>query len=303
MVIACASDDGDTPVEPPQSSVDATTDTVSTDATTDAGLAVGNPVCDPGQTQPCVCPEGEGAQSCNGEGTDWEPCVCVEAEVDAGAPTETCDYTGGWPCNPDKETMADPGWEGTCPGGAGCDCVADGGCASSVCVTGSDGNGRCSPATGTTAPRLKSVDQFGDLVDLYDFAGHDTPVVITLSAGWAMAGQYENWLKGDDTVGVSESWSGVRTAVLTGELTWITLLVEDANQSAATSEFQADWHEAFGFSAVPLLLDTDYKYTLYYSQYGSLGLPALLVFDGDLQLLANGVLDPGAVDQVLTGLF
>ncbi len=38
-------------------------------------------ICEPGETQVCVCPGGEGAQSCNSDGTGWEPCVCVGADT------------------------------------------------------------------------------------------------------------------------------------------------------------------------------------------------------------------------------
>jgi hypothetical protein len=33
-------------------------------------------VCDPGATQTCVCPDAEGAQSCNEDGSGWQPCEC-----------------------------------------------------------------------------------------------------------------------------------------------------------------------------------------------------------------------------------
>lgn len=39
-------------------------------------------VCDPGSTQRCVCASGEGAQSCNADGTGWLTCSCG-GEVDA----------------------------------------------------------------------------------------------------------------------------------------------------------------------------------------------------------------------------
>ncbi|MBD91075.1 MAG: hypothetical protein CL940_12130 [Deltaproteobacteria bacterium] len=290
--------------------------------------ASGTSVCAPGETQACLCVGADGVQVCEAGGASWGSCVCEAPSPDAGAPedgsatdaqavsdagpsgdaaVETCEYIGGWPCNPDKESMADPGWDGgPCPGGPGCDCVSDSGCASERCVEvlGTEGDGRCLPAIGSLPPRLKSVDQHGDLVDLYDFAGHDTPVVIALSAGWAMAGLYETWLKGDDTTGmIPDSWTQVRVAVLNGELRWITLLLEDSSQTPATPEYQAQWNENFGFTSVPILLDSEYAFTTHYSQYGEMGIPSLLVFDGDLQLLANGVDSSAAASQALTDMF
>jgi hypothetical protein len=42
------------------------------------------PVCTPGATQRCVCPSGDGAQTCNAEGSAWEACRCDG--VDGGTP-------------------------------------------------------------------------------------------------------------------------------------------------------------------------------------------------------------------------
>lgn len=62
-------------------------------------------------------------------------------------------YTGYWPYNRDKDAIADPGWDGAA-------------------------------REGETVPRFIAVDQFGDEVDLYDFAGHDKPIVLNLTAEW-----------------------------------------------------------------------------------------------------------------------
>jgi hypothetical protein len=45
------------------------------DAGTEEGGG-GTSVCEPGETQTCVCPDGNGAQSCNTAGTGWDSCVC-----------------------------------------------------------------------------------------------------------------------------------------------------------------------------------------------------------------------------------
>ncbi|MDP6944979.1 MAG: hypothetical protein QF464_12575, partial [Myxococcota bacterium] len=66
-------------------------------AACDAGDASGTGgVCDPGETQNCVCPDDTGAQSCNDTGTGWEPCVCTGGGVgggggDATAPGDAVD--------------------------------------------------------------------------------------------------------------------------------------------------------------------------------------------------------------------
>ena len=40
-------------------------------------------VCEPGETQPCICVGGAlGVQSCNGDGSGWLDCVCEGADAD-----------------------------------------------------------------------------------------------------------------------------------------------------------------------------------------------------------------------------
>ena len=46
-----------------------------------------NEVCDPGETQTCVCVTGDvGSQSCNSSGDRWGGCACGTTSPDAGAP-------------------------------------------------------------------------------------------------------------------------------------------------------------------------------------------------------------------------
>lgn len=63
-------------------------------------------------------------------------------------------YTGGWPYNAEKDAVDDPGW---------------------------DGKAR----EGKQFPRFVGVDQYGEEVDIYDYAMQEgKPVVIDLSAEW-----------------------------------------------------------------------------------------------------------------------
>lgn len=54
-------------------------------------------VCDPGETQSCVCPNGDlGSQSCSSDGTRWRGCQCGDVTPpppDAG-PDRTCRPSG-----------------------------------------------------------------------------------------------------------------------------------------------------------------------------------------------------------------
>lgn len=55
-------------------------------------------VCTPGETQTCVCPNGEtGSQSCSYDGERWGGCTCSSTVMpggDAGTPPSSCRGSG-----------------------------------------------------------------------------------------------------------------------------------------------------------------------------------------------------------------
>ncbi len=57
------------------------------------GTDTDEPVCEPGSTQPCSCPEGEGVQVCDEDGGGFGSCACGEAICGNGVvePGEGCD--------------------------------------------------------------------------------------------------------------------------------------------------------------------------------------------------------------------
>ena len=113
----------------------------------DAGdAAAGTSVCAPGETQVCVCPDGSGAQSCNTEGTGWDPCVCIGGYLPRSLPEPPQDATASG--TPDTGPTCAPNAEKACEGDVlvwldACgafqenleDCSAVGYCADGACVT------------------------------------------------------------------------------------------------------------------------------------------------------------------------
>lgn len=139
-------------------------------------------------------------------------------------------YAGYWPYLRDKSAISDPGF---------------------------------GEAVGADAriPRLVALDQFGQEVDLYDFAGHGKPVVIDLSAVWCDAcKELARWLEGEPTnLGMPTELDPVVARVANGEVYWITVLFEDAIGNPAALEEAKNWANAFPNAKVAVLVDDNRK--------------------------------------------
>jgi thiol-disulfide isomerase/thioredoxin len=137
-------------------------------------------------------------------------------------------YVGGWPYQRDKDQIADPGFDGT-------------------------------PAVGAPVPRLISADQYGDLVDLYDFALHGRRVVIDLSALWCgPCKDLGAWLEGEpSSLDEVPEYDAIREMIASGEIHWITVVFEDGFGNPAGPEQAAAWAEAFPNPDVAVLADDD----------------------------------------------
>lgn len=85
------------------------------------------------------------------------------AEVAAGSdpldPT-SFPYRGGWPLNPDKDALGDPD------------------------------TSMARAQVGVQLPRIRTLDQFGDIVDLYDFSASPVPILLEL-VGYGRSGLNE----------------------------------------------------------------------------------------------------------------
>lgn len=182
-------------------------------------------------------------------------------EVHAGTdPTDATDviYVGGWPYNRDKDQIQDPGWASTAEIGA-------------------------------RLPHYTAVDQYGDLVDLYDLVGQ--PVVLDMGTKWCQPCKHmAEWLATGDTTPVQEyawwkpEYAPIREKVTSGEIIWVTILFSTNEQSGpATQQDSADWHESYPNPDIPVLADTKLEL---YDYIGVKSYPAMSLLDGNLQFIA-----------------
>jgi thiol-disulfide isomerase/thioredoxin len=197
-------------------------------------------------------------------------------EVQAGTdPGDSADviYTGGWPYNMHKDELVDPGW----------DTVAE---------------------VGAMVPDFRAVDQYGDTVHLYDFAGRDKQVVIDMGTIWcAPCKGMAAYLSDGDLSHVADyawwdsDYEGLHELVRDGEISWITILFSTSESAGpAEQEDCEDWHNQFPNEQIPVLADTD---LLLYNWIGVTSYPVLNLANSEMVLEVYTSGGPWEVLQVI----
>lgn len=163
-------------------------------------------------------------------------------------------YTGYWPYNPDKDAYSAP-----------------------------TSASEASTDDGSPLLRAELMDQFGDMVDLYDFAGQGKYVAVDVSAIWCPPcnSLAEAIADGDANAG----WGAAPKMVHDGDLYWLTILGENNSGRIPTLENLQEWYEDYPDEKVPVLADTansDYVNSLIQG-----GWPTIWVFDENLELVAG----------------
>lgn len=137
-------------------------------------------------------------------------------------------------------------------------------------------------AEGSRFKRFKLRDQFGEEVDLYDFAQHGVPIVIQVSAEWSgPCNDLSEWLSVSDRDSWHDLTGRVQTAVHEGRLQWITVLGEQRSQRYADVAAARRWSIDHSNNLVPVLADAEGKLV----EYAAIPYwPTLYVLDENMNL-------------------
>ncbi|MFM2161256.1 MAG: Redoxin [Pseudomonadota bacterium] len=176
-------------------------------------------------------------------------------------------YRGGWPYQPDKDALGAP----------------------------APGSG--SAELGGRPGRWVLTDQWGDDVEIYDFAGHGRYVVLDVSAGWCGPCQIlGDWLSSTALDPFPDA-VGVRDAVLAGELSWLTVLIMGRDPAVLAVDRDAiGWAEAFPVDQVPVLVGTGPLA----EELGEIVFPSLFLLDPQMTVVAGPFHDVQGVADALS---
>ena len=155
---------------------------------------------------------------------------------------------------------------------------------------------------GTILPRYMAYDQYGDMVDIYDLAGHGVPIVLDIGTWFCKPckGLAAFFTTGDDstendhTEGALNTflwWSAhpeyavVYDMVQAGEIIWVTVLFSGG--IPVDQEDVTAWHDAFPNEHILVLADTDMQLKEYLEVTP---MPSIHVLTENMEILvlANG---------------
>jgi hypothetical protein len=165
-------------------------------------------------------------------------------------------YQGYWPYNPDKAVYADRDWSGA------------------------------TMELGAPLPAFAYLDQYGDLVHIYDFADQGAPLVLDVAAMWCVPCRgLSEWVSGgEDPFEFSAYWPDVPAAVDAGRVRWVTVVGQNLEGAPPSVEDLVAWDEEFGDPLVAVLAD-DGEVADHYIAFGAW--PTVHLFTDTLDLRAT----------------
>lgn len=133
------------------------------------------------------------------------------------------------------------------------------------------------------------VDQFGEEVDLHDFAGQGKYLMLDVSAIWCgPCNGLASWLSGGrDDYGYESAWPEIKELVESHSVFWVTILVQDLYGATPELDDIQGWYEDYEDPWVPVLADDETWITI------APAYPSMYLFDPDMMLVQG----PGAINH------
>lgn len=211
-------------------------------------------------------------------------------------------YLGSWPYNSDKEMINDPGF-GVCPKANGCECDTNDTCPENSECTQLFRGKYCVPKVGSTIPRFKGIDQFGDEFDLYDLANQGKPILLEIGSASAKAcNDFSSWRSHMSNEATKQKWwknkfEKVRDLIDNQDLYWVHIIHLDSNKNPATSETVRLWYENYPHDNIIVLADPEAKIKTWVRPTG---FPCMLLIDQNMRLQVHTL---RGIEDAIDGLY
>ena len=175
-------------------------------------------------------------------------------------------YFGGWPFNPDKEKIIGDSLIPDCTGDkkeALCECLSEEDCESGRCFSSPRVGRYCLQGSGTVFPKFILQDQFGEDVDLYDFAGQGKLILIELSTSWCRpCRELADWFSNDvPAITQNRNWKKeyniIKELIESNKIYFINIMLQDEYKDSASLDALEDWFQLYPDEHVPIFADKD----------------------------------------------
>ena len=129
--------------------------------------------------------------------------------------------------------------------------------------------------------RDQLTDQFGEKVDLYDYAGHGKYVAVMISAMWSSpCNQILNTIRNNDP-----GLGSVPQKVIDEDIYWVIIMGENLYRERPAPKDLYDFHLEYPNDYVAVLADNENHD--YVNLYLDDGFPTILVFDQEMRLVVK----------------
>jgi hypothetical protein len=132
------------------------------------------------------------------------------------------------------------------------------------------------------------MDQFGQMVDIYDFSGQGRYILLELSAAWcAPCNQLASWFVYDDPEVTYQTWWNptylqLKPWIETGKVTLINVQYGDEYRDNASLASIQDWYSRYPHDNVPVLADSE---KLLHTWIKPTGIPTAILLNDKMEII------------------
>ena len=220
--------------------------------------------------------------------------IIIVSTLIASKPTTNIEknkYIGDWPIYNNKEIILKNSNTNKldCPNGIGCECSVNNDCINQNCSKDLRGNKYCAIKEGDIFPHFKAIDQFNEIVDIFDFANDEGKyILIEMGAAWCSpCHSLASWLAWDeDEIKSKPFWrdkyNKIKTLIENGDVYFITILYEDEFRDNATYDTAYEWYDTYPDDIIPIPIDEE---KVLHSIIRPTGIPAITLLDPKMEII------------------